>query len=84
MKKSQAHINKLLGRSDKMSKIKLSSIKIDNDVITNERDLGNSFNKYFASFAHELYSNIPLMDMNFFKADLPCNLNSLFLSAITT
>ena len=61
-------IYNLLGRSDEVS---------GNDIITNERDIGNVFNAYFTSISHELNVELPLLDSNFSWVEVPCNLNSI-------
>ena len=52
-----------------MNKTKPSSPKVNNNILTNERNLGNAFNKYFTSIAHELYSKLPLLDTGSPDAD---------------
>ena len=67
-----------------MNKTKLSSIKVYNNINTNERDIGYASIKYFTPIAHELVSKVPLLDSISSKADLPCRLSSIYLNPVTT
>ena len=83
-KKSRAGIKRLLRRSDKVNKTKPSSIKVNNNINTNESDMRNAFNNYFTSISHELEAKVPLLNSNSSEAYLPWYSSSIFLCPVTT